>query len=70
MAERPLNERFIDLEDRMISVEALTRYGTANDLRFYIFDYAIFLSVFDLLYMADILGPFLLYFPVFDLIFS
>ena len=36
MAERPLNERFIDLEDRMISVEALTRYGTANDLRFYI----------------------------------
>lgn len=40
MKERPLNERFIDLEDRMISVEALTRYGTANDLRFYIFDYA------------------------------
>lgn len=40
MAERPLNERFIDLEDRMSSVEALTRYGTANDLRFYIFDYA------------------------------
>ena len=40
MAERPLDERFIDLEDRMISVEALTRYGTANDLRFYIFDYA------------------------------
>ncbi len=40
MAERPLNERFNDLEDRMISVEALTRYGTANDLRFYIFDYA------------------------------
>lgn len=39
MAERPLNERFIDLEDRMISLEALTRYGTANDLRFYIFDY-------------------------------
>ena len=39
MAERPLNERFVDLEDRMISVEALTRYGTANDLRFYIFDY-------------------------------
>lgn len=40
MAERPINERFIDLEDRMISVEALTRYGTGNDLRFYIFDYA------------------------------
>ncbi|MBR4345193.1 MAG: DUF1788 domain-containing protein [Lachnospiraceae bacterium] len=40
MADRPLNERFIDLEDRLISVEALTRYGTANDLRFYIFDYS------------------------------
>ena len=40
MKERPLNERFIDLEDRMISVEALTKYGTGNDLRFYIFDYA------------------------------
>lgn len=40
MKERLLSERFTDLEDRMISVEALTRYGTANDLRFYIFDYA------------------------------
>lgn len=40
MADRALNERFHDLEDRMISVEALTRYGTANDLRFYIFDYS------------------------------
>lgn len=40
MAERTLNERFQDLEDRMISVEALTRYGTANDMHFYIFDYA------------------------------
>lgn len=40
MGERPLNERFIELEDRMISVDALTKYGTANDLRFYIFDYA------------------------------
>ena len=39
MAERSLNERFIELEDRLISVEALTRYGTANDLKFYIFDY-------------------------------
>ena len=39
MAERSLNERFLDLEDRMSSVEALTRYGTANDLKFYIFDY-------------------------------
>ena len=39
MGERSLNERFIDLEDRMISVESLTRYGTANDMKFYIFDY-------------------------------
>lgn len=39
MSERPLKERFINLEDRMIGVDALTRYGTANDLRFYIFDY-------------------------------
>ena len=39
MAERLLNERFLDLEDRMSSVDALTRYGTANDLKFYIFDY-------------------------------
>lgn len=37
--ERSLNERFADLEDRMISVASLTRYGTANDLKFYIFDY-------------------------------
>ncbi len=40
MAERSLNDRFLDLEDRMISVASLTRYGTANDLKFYIFDYA------------------------------
>ena len=40
MAERSLNERFVELEDRMISVEALTKYGTANDLKFYIFDYS------------------------------
>jgi len=39
VAERSLNERFVDLEDRMISVASLTRYGTANDLKFYIFDY-------------------------------
>lgn len=39
MAERTLNERFIELEDRMISVESLTKYGTANDMKFYIFDY-------------------------------
>ncbi len=40
MTERSLNERFVDLEDRMISVTSLTRYGTANDMKFYIFDYA------------------------------
>ena len=40
MGERPLSERFAEFEDRMISVEALTRYGTANELKFYIFDYA------------------------------
>jgi len=39
VAERSLNDRFVDLEDRMISVASLTRYGTANDLKFYIFDY-------------------------------
>ena len=39
MAERSIQERFFDLEDRMSSVESLTRYGTANDLKFYIFDY-------------------------------
>lgn len=39
MKERSLNERLIELEDRMGSIEALTRYGTANDLKFYIFDY-------------------------------
>ena len=39
MQERTLNDRFIELEDRMISVEALTKYGTANDMKFYIFYY-------------------------------
>lgn len=39
MQERNLNDRFIELEDRMMSVESLTRYGTANDMKFYIFDY-------------------------------
>lgn len=39
MKERSLNERFIELEDRMMSVKALTKYGTANDMKFYIFDY-------------------------------
>ena len=39
MKERSLVDRFIELEDRMISVESLTRYGTANDMKFYIFDY-------------------------------
>ena len=40
MAERSISERFAEFEDRMISVDSLTRYGTANDLKFYIFDYA------------------------------
>ncbi len=39
MQERNLNDRFVELEDRMVSVESLTRYGTANDMKFYIFDY-------------------------------
>ncbi|WP_024861711.1 DUF1788 domain-containing protein [Ruminococcus flavefaciens] len=39
MTERSLNERFVVLEDRMISVDALTQFGTANDFKFYIFDY-------------------------------
>lgn len=39
MKERSLNDRFIELEDRMISVDSLIRYGTANDMKFYIFDY-------------------------------
>ncbi len=39
MAERLLNDRFVDLESRMTSVQELTKYGTANDLKFYIFDY-------------------------------
>ena len=39
MAERLLSDRFIDLESRMTSVHELTKYGTANDLKFYIFDY-------------------------------
>ncbi len=40
MVERTLNERFVVLEDRMTSVSSLTRYGTANDMKFYIFDYS------------------------------
>ena len=39
MGERNLNDRLNDLYDRMISVEALTKYGTANEMKFYIFDY-------------------------------
>ena len=38
MAERSIQERFFELEDRMASVESLTKYGTANDLKFYIFE--------------------------------
>lgn len=40
MNERSLLDRFLELEDRMISVESLTKYGTANDMKFYIFDYS------------------------------
>lgn len=39
MSERTLNDRFLELEDRMMSVQSLTKYGTANDMKFYIFDY-------------------------------
>lgn len=39
MSERSLSERFHDFEDRMISVESLIKYGTANEIKFYIFDY-------------------------------
>ena len=39
MSERLLSDRFIDLENRMSSIRELTKYGTANDLKFYIFDY-------------------------------
>lgn len=39
MIERSLTERFNELEDRMVSVQSLTKYGTANDMKFYIFDY-------------------------------
>ena len=37
--DRSLNSRFFDLEDRLSSVASLTKYGTANDMKFYIFDY-------------------------------
>ena len=39
MIEKSLTERFNELEDRMVSVQSLTKYGTANDMKFYIFDY-------------------------------
>lgn len=39
MSERNLNDRFLELEDKMISVNALMREGLANELAFYIFDY-------------------------------
>jgi len=37
--DRNLSERFNELENRMASIESLTKYGTANDMKFYIFDY-------------------------------
>lgn len=39
MAERRLQDRLNDLEDKMKSIESLTKEGTGNDLQFYIFDY-------------------------------
>lgn len=39
MDERKIYERFEELEQRLFSVESLTKYGTANDMKFYIFDY-------------------------------
>lgn len=39
MKDRSINERFLELESRMKSVNDLTKYGTANDMKFYIFDY-------------------------------
>lgn len=39
MVERLLSDRFIDLENRLSSIRELTKYGTANDMKFYIFDY-------------------------------
>ena len=39
MAERSLNNRFIELEDNLISVNSLMRQGRANEIPFYIFDY-------------------------------
>ena len=39
MAERSLNNRFIELEDKLISVNSLMRQGRANEIPFYIFDY-------------------------------
>ena len=36
MAERSLNNRFIELEDKLISVNSLMRQGRANEIPFYI----------------------------------
>lgn len=40
MKDRSINDRFLELEARMLSVNELTKYGTANDMKFYIFDYS------------------------------
>ena len=37
--ERPLNERFIELESRMSDAHVLLDLGKANELPFFIFDY-------------------------------
>lgn len=40
MAERTLNNRFMELEDALSSIDAIKRRGTSNDLLFFIFDYS------------------------------
>ena len=59
MNERSLNERFIELEDRMISVESLTKYGTANDMKFYIVEFDLYEMMLKIIeeqgYMKDVI---------------
>lgn len=40
MVERTLNNRFMELEDALSSIDAIKRRGTSNDLLFFIFDYS------------------------------
>lgn len=37
--ERSLNDRFIEFENRMMSIDTLTQRSVVNELKFYIFDY-------------------------------